>query len=62
MPKFKVICPKCGAAVITTAPHALVWELCPGCKLYVWDLSDAMMAEALLQKASAEGGANAAPH
>ncbi len=50
MTKFRVTCPNCGAGVITETPKALVWELCPGCREYVWDLSDALMAEALPAK------------
>jgi hypothetical protein len=45
MTKFRVICPNCGIGVVTETPKALVWELCPGCRHYVWDLSDALMAE-----------------
>ncbi|HTG00428.1 MAG TPA: hypothetical protein VK654_07540 [Nitrospirota bacterium] len=45
--KFRVVCPNCGASVITESPRSLVWELCPECRRYVWDLSDALMAEAL---------------
>jgi hypothetical protein len=49
-PLFKVTCPQCGTSVITESPAELVWELCPGCWRYVWDISDAMMAEAMQSK------------
>jgi Zn-finger nucleic acid-binding protein len=62
MIKFKVICPICGAGVITAEPKALVWEFCPGCMLYVWDIYDAMMAETVLRKSNAEDSAHAASH
>lgn len=52
MAKFRVTCPHCGTGVITETPRSLVWELCPGCRHYVWDLSDALMAEVLPAKAA----------
>jgi len=62
MIKFKVICPNCGASVITPEPKALVWELCPGCMVYVWDIYDAMMAETVLRQPNGEAKVHAAPH
>ena len=43
--KFKIICPDCGAAIITSSPTAVIWELCPGCHRHIWDSYDAMMAD-----------------
>jgi len=48
--KFRLTCPNCGSSVITDSPRTLVWELCPSCLHYVWDLSDALMAEAVPAK------------
>jgi hypothetical protein len=45
MSKYRLICPECSAAVITTYPEAAVWELCPGCRRHMWDLFDARMAD-----------------
>lgn len=45
MPKFRLICPECGAAVLTSHPEAVVWELCPACRKHMWDLYDARMAD-----------------
>ncbi len=42
---YRMICPDCGAAVITGLPEAVVWELCPACRRHMWDLFDARMAE-----------------
>jgi len=46
MLKFKLICPQCGASVITSTPEAMVWERCPYCGHHVWDQYDVMMADA----------------
>ena len=45
MIKFKIVCPDCGATVITATPDAAIWELCPKCGKHVWDMYDALMAE-----------------
>ncbi len=45
MAKFKIICPECGAVVITASPESLIWERCPGCRHHVWDTYDALMAD-----------------
>jgi hypothetical protein len=45
MTRFRMICPDCGAVVLSTSPRALVWELCPGCRHHVWDADDVMMAD-----------------
>lgn len=49
MRKFKMFCPDCGAVIITIAPQSLVSELCPGCRLHIWDMSDALMADVVSQ-------------
>ena len=59
MTKFKVICPECGAWILTEAPKTLIWELCPGCKHYVLDIYDVMMAEVLLLKRSSAAALHA---
>ena len=43
--KYRMICPECGAAVLTGYPDAVVWEICPACKHHVWDIYDARMAD-----------------
>lgn len=45
MVKFRVICPECWAAVVTSHPRELMWELCPQCRHHVWDGYDTMMAD-----------------
>jgi hypothetical protein len=55
MIKFKVICPECGAWILTEAPKTLIWELCPGCKHYIMDIYDVMMAEVMPMKPSSAG-------
>ncbi len=45
MVRFKMICPDCGAAVMTTAPEAVVWERCQSCGLHIWDMYDALLAD-----------------
>ena len=45
MSKFRLICPDCGAIVLTANPEALVWELCPACRHHMWDIYDARMAD-----------------
>lgn len=50
MSKYRLICPECGAVVITTSPEAVVWELCPGCRSHMWDVYDVMMAEVTIQE------------
>lgn len=42
---YKLICPHCSAAVITANPEMLIWELCPSCRRYVWDMNDVLMAD-----------------
>jgi Zn-finger nucleic acid-binding protein len=45
MVKFKMCCPECGAVMITASPQAVIWEMCPGCRMHFWDRYDALMAE-----------------
>jgi Zn-finger nucleic acid-binding protein len=49
MRKFRLICPDCSAAIITSSPRSLVWELCPSCWKHVWDGCDALMADVVPQ-------------
>jgi hypothetical protein len=44
--KFKLICPDCNAVIVTESPEMMIWELCPACKHYVWDMNDVLMADA----------------
>jgi len=45
MTKYVIICPECGAAMITATPSATIWELCPYCRHHVMDGYDIMMAQ-----------------
>ncbi len=45
MTRFRIICPECGAAVITANRLAAVLEVCPSCRRHVWDLYDALLAD-----------------
>ncbi len=45
MIRFRIICPECGAVVITPNRLAAVLEVCPSCRRHVWDLYDALMAD-----------------
>lgn len=56
MLKYRLICPECNAAFITTYPEAVVWELCPVCRRHMWDLNDARMAD-VYQESSEKGQA-----
>jgi len=53
MMKYKIICPKCGAWIVTEEPKSLIWERCPGCRQHDLDIYDVMMAEVLPTKPSA---------
>ena len=46
MPNFRIICPECGAVVLTASAEAAIWELCPACRHHVWDMGDVLMADA----------------
>jgi hypothetical protein len=61
MRKLKMFCPGCGAVIITTAPQALISELCPGCRLHVWDMYDALMADVVPQEPHQAGSSNIHP-
>jgi Zn-finger nucleic acid-binding protein len=56
MAKYRLICPECSAAVITTYPEASVWEVCPGCRRHVWDLFDAQLADKIDTEPSRSAG------
>ncbi len=45
--KYKITCPECEAAIIVASPEAVIWERCPSCRLHVWDMDDALMADAV---------------
>lgn len=45
MKKFRIICPECGTGFLVESPEALVWERCPACRIHVWDMYDALMAD-----------------
>lgn len=45
MKKFRITCPECGTGYLVDSPEALVWERCPACRVHVWDLEDALMAD-----------------
>ena len=49
--KYRMICPECGAAVLTGYPEAVVWEVCPVCRHHIWDVYDARMADKVSQEA-----------
>ena len=53
MSKYKIICPECGAWIVTEEPKSLIWERCPGCRHYSLDIYDVMMAEVLSTKPTA---------
>jgi Zn-finger nucleic acid-binding protein len=50
MVKFRLICPDCDAALITSSPEAMVWELCPSCRKHIWDIYDALMADVVADR------------
>ena len=45
MIKYRLICPDCGANLVTSVPETVMWELCPGCYRHGWDILDIKMAE-----------------
>ncbi len=59
MVEFKIICPDCGAAVMTASPKSVVWEFCPGSLHHVWDVYDALMADVRTPERTVERGRNA---
>jgi Zn-finger nucleic acid-binding protein len=52
MTQYRIICPDCGAAIITATRLSAVLEVCPKCKRHIWDLLDAILADPF----SAESG------
>jgi len=50
MIKFKIMCPVCGAVIISAMPESLIWEHCPSCKSHIWDKFDIMMADVHTQE------------
>ncbi len=44
--RFRIICPECGATLLTQSPEGAIWETCPHCRRHVWDQYDALMADA----------------
>lgn len=51
MLKYKITCPECEAALIIASPEAAIWERCPSCRLHVWDMDDALMADVIPDEA-----------
>jgi Zn-finger nucleic acid-binding protein len=45
MTRFRIICPECGAALITANRLEAVLEVCPACKQHEWDMLDALLAD-----------------
>lgn len=45
MKRYRIICPECNAGFLVDLPEALIWERCPSCRIHIWDLYDALMAE-----------------
>jgi hypothetical protein len=45
MTRYRIICPDCGAIIITATRLAAVLEVCPKCKHHEWDVYDALLAD-----------------
>ncbi len=60
MKKYRIICPECSTGFLVDAPEALVWDRCPVCKVHVWDMYDALMADRMPENAAHSSGAQAA--
>lgn len=45
MTRFRIICPDCGAIIITATRLSAVLEVCPKCKKHIWDVYDALLAD-----------------
>ena len=45
MTRFRIICPDCGAIVITETRLSAVLENCPKCRRHIWDVYDALLAD-----------------
>ena len=50
MQKYRLICPNCSAAIFTGCPEAMIWEVCPACRRYMWDPYDARMADLITEQ------------
>jgi hypothetical protein len=45
MTRYRIICPDCGASVITATRLSALLECCPKCKHHIWDMYDALLAD-----------------
>jgi len=45
MTRYRIICPDCGAIVITKTRLSALLENCPKCKHHIWDMYDALLAD-----------------
>ncbi len=45
MTQYRIICPNCGAIIITATRLSAVLEDCPKCRQHIWDLYDALLAD-----------------
>ncbi len=45
MTRFRIICPDCGAIVITKTRLSALLECCPKCRQHIWDMYDALLAD-----------------
>ena len=45
MTRFRIICPDCGAVVLTETRLSAILENCPKCKNHIWDIYDALLAD-----------------
>jgi Zn-finger nucleic acid-binding protein len=45
MARYRIICPDCGAIVITATRLSALLEYCPKCKHHIWDIYDALLAD-----------------
>ena len=45
MTRYRIICPDCGAIIITATRLSAVLEECPKCRHHIWDLYDALLAD-----------------
>lgn len=43
--RYRIICPDCGAIVITKTRLSVLLEDCPKCKHHIWDIYDALLAD-----------------
>ncbi len=45
MTRYRIICPDCGAIVLTETRLSALLENCPKCKHHIWDMYDALLAD-----------------